>query len=130
MGGGDRAVDGRTTWSGPCAAARGADVVAAIRAAGGDGEVVNEVLDAAGDPRLADRFEVVDHPVTGPMRHVRSPFVVDGRRPAPGARPRCSIEHTDEVLAERAGCDEARLATLREAKVIGGELATPAAYGL
>jgi crotonobetainyl-CoA:carnitine CoA-transferase CaiB-like acyl-CoA transferase len=106
------------------------DVVAAVRAAGGNGEVVNEILDAADDPRLADRFELVDHPVTGPMRHVRSPFVVDGRPTATRRRAPLFDEHTDEVLSEAAGCDAGRLAALRDAKVIGGELAMPSAYGL
>jgi crotonobetainyl-CoA:carnitine CoA-transferase CaiB-like acyl-CoA transferase len=106
------------------------DVVAAIRAAGGDGEVVNEVLDAAADPRLADHFELVDHPVTGPIRHVRAPFVVDGRPTTTRRRAPLFDEHTDEVLAERAGCDTARLAGLRESKVIGGVLSSPSAYGL
>jgi formyl-CoA transferase len=115
-----RAVEGRP-WP---------EVVAAVVAAGGAAEVVNEVLDAVADPRLADRFETVDHPVTGPMRHVRAPFVVDGRPTVTQRRAPRFDEHTDEVLAERAGCTPERLAALRAAGVIGGTLASPAAYGL
>ncbi|MFM7534627.1 MAG: CoA transferase [Acidimicrobiales bacterium] len=106
------------------------EVVDAVRGAGGAAEVVNEVLDATVDPRLADRFEIVDHPVTGPMRHIRAPFVLDGRPTTTRRRAPLFDEHTDEVLTERAGCDSARLAELRAAKVIGGTLAAPAAYGL
>jgi crotonobetainyl-CoA:carnitine CoA-transferase CaiB-like acyl-CoA transferase len=106
------------------------EVVAAVRGAGGAAEVVNEVLDATEDPRLTDRFEVVDHPVTGPARHVRSPFVVDGRPTVTRRRAPRFDEHTDEVLRESAGYDAARLAQLRAAKVIGGVLPAPAVFGL
>jgi formyl-CoA transferase len=105
-------------------------VVAAIRAAGGAAEVVNEVLDAVADPRLADRFEVVDHPVTGPMRQVRSPIVVDGEVTTTRRRAPLFDEHTDAVLADLAGVDAARLAELRDAKIIGGVLPAPADLGL
>ncbi|MEO5901941.1 MAG: CoA transferase, partial [Ilumatobacteraceae bacterium] len=114
-------------------AVRGApwpEVVDAVRAAGGGAEVVNEVLDAAADPRLADRFETVEHPVTGPARHVRSPIVVDGRPTTARRRAPLFDEHTDEILGERAGCDAARLRQLRDAKVIGGQLPAPAEIGL
>jgi crotonobetainyl-CoA:carnitine CoA-transferase CaiB-like acyl-CoA transferase len=106
------------------------EVVAAIRAAGGGAEVVNEVLDTVDDPRLAERFELVDHPVTGPVRQLRSPFVIDGRPTTTRRRAPLFDEHTDEVLAELASGDAGRLAALRDAKVIGGVLAEPAAYGL
>jgi crotonobetainyl-CoA:carnitine CoA-transferase CaiB-like acyl-CoA transferase len=131
------AADGRwVAYVGGGAGARGAEgrpwpeVVAAVRAAGGAAEVVNEVLDAAADPRLADRFETVDHPVTGPARHVRSPFVVDGRPTTTRRRAPRFDEHTDEVLRERAGVDRRRLAELRAAKIVGGTLPSPAALGL
>ena len=78
------------------------DVVGAIRDAGGAAEVVNEVLDAVADERLADRFEIVDHPVTGPMRHVRSPIVIDGRATTTRRRAPLFDEHTDEILGEVA----------------------------
>lgn len=107
-----------------------ADIVRAARDAGGAAEVVNEVLDAADDARLADRFEIVDHPVAGPARHVRSPFVVDGRPTTTRRRAPLFDEHTDEVLHELAGCDAARLAELRAAGVVGGTLPSPALFGI
>ena len=106
------------------------ELVAAIQAAGGAAEVVNEVLDAVDDPRLAERFEIVDHPITGPVRHVRSPFIIDGRPTMTRRRAPRFDEHTNEVLAERAGCDASRLAALRDANVIGGTLPAPAVFGL
>ncbi len=106
------------------------EIVAAVRAAGGAAEVVNEVLDAADDARLADRFEVVDHPVTGPAKAVRSPFVIDGRATTTRRRAPLFDEHTDELLAELPGYDADRLAALRAAKVIGGTLPSPALFGL
>ena len=105
-------------------------MVGAVQASGGAAEVVNEVLDAVADPRLADRFEVVDHPVTGPMRQVRTPFVVDGEVTTTRRRAPLFDEHTDAVLSELAGVDATRLAALREAKIIGGVLPAPADVGL
>ena len=106
------------------------EVVAAVTAGGGNAEVVNEVLDAVEDARLSDRFEVVDHPIIGPIRHLRSPFVVDGRPTTTRRRAPLFDEHTDEVLTESAGCDSTQLAALRARNVVGGTLANPAAYGL
>jgi crotonobetainyl-CoA:carnitine CoA-transferase CaiB-like acyl-CoA transferase len=106
------------------------DVVDAVRAAGGAAEVVNEVLDALDDARLAERFEVVDHPVTGPVVQLRSPFVVDGRPTTTRRRAPLFDEHTDELLTSLAGCDADRIAALRAAKVIGGTLPSPASLGL
>ncbi len=122
----DDPVDELTRGGEAMAAAELAD---AIRASGGQAEVVLECLDVLADPRLADRFEMVDHPVTGPVRQLRGPFVVDGRptttrRPAP-----CFDQDTDAVLAE-AGIDADRRAALRAAKVIGGVLPPPAVLGL
>jgi crotonobetainyl-CoA:carnitine CoA-transferase CaiB-like acyl-CoA transferase len=134
------AADGRwVAYVGPAAVAATVDavagtpaddVVAAVRSAGGAAEAVNEIVDAVADPRLADRFEVVDHPVTGPMRHVRAPIVVDGQPTVTRRRAPLFDEHTDAVLTELAACDPARLAALRDAKVIGGVLPAPRDLGL
>ncbi len=101
----------------------------AIRAAGGQAEPVLECLDVLADPRLADRFEMVDHPVTGPVRQLRGPFVVDGV-PTTTSRPAPRFDQdTDAVLTE-AGIDAARIAALRAEKVVGGTLPPPAVFGL
>ncbi len=89
-------------------------------------EPVQDVLGAAADPRLADRFEIVDRAVVGPLQALRTAFVVDGRptttrRPAP-----LFDEHTDEVLRDVAGYSPEHIAELREAGVVGGLLPDPA----
>ena len=105
------------------------DVVAAIRAAGGAAEVVNEVLDAVADPRLADRFELVDHPVTGPVRHVR--VAVRRRRRVDHDPPPCPAVRR----AHRRGARRTRrlrcaaAGDLRDAGVIGGVLPRPPTSG-
>jgi benzylsuccinate CoA-transferase BbsF subunit len=106
------------------------EVVAAVRAAGGHAEVVNEVLDALEDPRLTDRFELVDHPVTGPRRQLRAPFVIDGDVTTTRRRAPLFDEHTDEILHTLAGCAPEQLAALRAAGVIGGVLPPPSAFRL
>jgi crotonobetainyl-CoA:carnitine CoA-transferase CaiB-like acyl-CoA transferase len=105
------------------------DLADAIRAAGGAAEVVLEALDVLADPRLSERFEVVDHPVTGPVRQLRGPFVIDGMPTATRRHAPRFDQDTDAVLAE-AGIDAERRAALRAAKVIGGTLPPPAVFGL
>jgi crotonobetainyl-CoA:carnitine CoA-transferase CaiB-like acyl-CoA transferase len=127
------AVIGDASAGGAVAALAGRpwpEVVAAVRAAGGHAEVVNEILDALEDPRLTDRFEVVDHPVTGPRRQVRSPFVIDGDVTTTRRRAPLFDEHTDEILNTLARCAPEQLAALRSAGVIGGVLPPPSAFGL
>ncbi|MDH4145515.1 MAG: CoA transferase [Acidimicrobiia bacterium] len=85
-------------------------------------EPVVDVLGAAANPELAYRFETVDRAVIGAAPEIRTPMVIDGnpvdtRRPAP-----LFDEHSDEILREVAGYDEARIAELREARTIGGQL--------
>ncbi|MGH1491906.1 MAG: CoA transferase [Acidimicrobiales bacterium] len=96
------------------------------------GAVATEVLDpwtAADVEPVAGLLETVDHPITGPVRHIASPYLVDGGRPNSRGPAPMFDQHTDEVLAQLAGYDEARLAKLRAAEVIGGELPAPAELG-
>jgi crotonobetainyl-CoA:carnitine CoA-transferase CaiB-like acyl-CoA transferase len=106
-----------------------AALIAAVRAAGGSATEVLDPWSAPASEPVASHLEVVDHPVTGPVRHIASPFLIDGTRPrSVGPAPRFD-EHTDEVIADLAGYDEDRLAQLRAAEVIGGELPTPQSLG-
>lgn len=90
---------------------------------------VVDSLAAAADPAPAHRFEVVHRAVVGDVVELRTPLVVDGaptttRRPAP-----TFDQHSDEVLREVAGYDAERIAALRAAGVVGGQLPDPATAG-
>ncbi|MEM9566442.1 MAG: CoA transferase, partial [Actinomycetota bacterium] len=122
------AVDASEALAG--SAGRSADeLIARVTAVGG---MAVEVLDPWTAPAVepvAALLETVDHPVTGPVRHVANPFLLDGRR-QPTRRPAPLFDqHTDEVIAELAGYDAERLATLRAAEIIGGELPSPQSLG-
>ncbi len=100
-----------------------------LRAAGAQAEVVLEVPDVLADPRLAERFEVVVHPVTGPIRHIRSPFVIDGVPTTTHRHAPLFDQDTDTLLTE-AGIPSERVGELRAQGVVGGTLPAPAVYGL
>ncbi len=114
----------------------GSGIVAASDGSGGWEAVVGDrrervldPLDAAADPRQSWRFETVDRDVVGPTPEIRTVMVVDGepvstKRPAP-----IFDQHTDEVLRELAGYDAERITTLRESKVVGGQLPDPSLMG-
>ncbi|MGI9597800.1 MAG: CoA transferase [Acidimicrobiales bacterium] len=105
------------------------DLLAAAAATGGRAAVVLDPWTAPAEEPVASMLETVDHPVTGPVRHVASPYRVDGERP-PTVRPAPTFDqHTDEVVAELAGYEPSRLAELRAAEIIGGEMPTPASLG-
>ncbi len=94
---------------------------------GGRTRPVLDALGASRDPALAYRFETVDRDVIGRVTELRTPVLIDGRptttrRPAP-----LFDQHSDEVLAEVAGYDVARIAELREHKTVGGQLPVPKA---
>jgi crotonobetainyl-CoA:carnitine CoA-transferase CaiB-like acyl-CoA transferase len=104
-------------------------MVAAVRAAGGQAEETLDPWDAASQEPVVGLLEEMDHPVTGPVRHIASPYRIDGNRPAAtGPAPRFD-EHTDEVIAELTGYDRDRLDRLRTEGVIGGELPEPHTLG-
>ena len=92
-----------------------------MRANGTPAVAVATFVDAFRDGTLekTDRVEQIDHPVTGRRWYLRVPGRVDGvafdsRRPAP-----LFAQHTDEVLSEWAGLDEATRSELRRSGAIG-----------
>jgi crotonobetainyl-CoA:carnitine CoA-transferase CaiB-like acyl-CoA transferase len=107
-----------------------AALVAAVEAVGGMAAPVTDPWSAPALEPVASMLETVAHPVTGPARHVASPFVFDGQRPSSAGPAPLFDQHTDEVIAELAGYDDAKLAELRAKEVIGGELPPPAEIGL
>jgi crotonobetainyl-CoA:carnitine CoA-transferase CaiB-like acyl-CoA transferase len=106
------------------------ELVDRVDRAGGTAVVVLDPWSAPAVEPVAGLLETVDHPVTGPVRHLASPMRLDGeRRPSRGPAPLFD-QHTDEVLAQLAGYGPDRLAALRADEVIGGELPPPADLGL
>ena len=105
------------------------DLIDAIESNGGSAVLVLDPWTAPAVEPVAAMLETVDHPVTGPVRHVASPFLLDGKRPATTRPAPLFDEHTDEVIAEVAGYSADQLAALRAAGTIGGELPTPASLG-
>jgi crotonobetainyl-CoA:carnitine CoA-transferase CaiB-like acyl-CoA transferase len=91
-----------------------------LREAGVPSGRVNTVGAALEDEQTAARDAVVtvEHPRLGPVREVASPLRVgEGERPLrPGP---ARGEHTDAVLRELCGYDDARLGDLRRAGVFG-----------
>jgi len=106
------------------------DVVGRLHAVGASAEPVLDPWSAPAGPRLGERLDVVDHPVTGPMRHLASPFTVDGVRPKPRGPAPLFDQHTDEVFAAVGGLSATEIAGLRASGAIGGELPAPAELGL
>lgn len=60
----------------------------------------------------------VQHPTKGEVRVVRNPILVDGDRPPIRQVPPVLGEHTEAVLRERLGLDDAQLADLERRRVI------------
>lgn len=97
------------------------DVVRTLRSHGVAAAPVADPASLLSDPHLLARafWETVDHPVAGSFLCTAMPFAFMGkprkwlRRPAP-----LYGQHTDEVLTEVLGRNEADLAGLRESGVI------------
>jgi crotonobetainyl-CoA:carnitine CoA-transferase CaiB-like acyl-CoA transferase len=100
------------------------DWLEALRDAGVPSGRVNDVAAALDDEQAAARDAVVtvEHPRLGAVREVASPLRVgnDERPLRPGP---ARGEHTDAVLRELCGYDEARVDELRRAGVFGGDAA-------
>ncbi len=75
---------------------------------------VFDTLDLFTDEHLVARdfIKTVDHPVNGPVRLMRHPLRMPGA--AEIGRAPLLGEHTDEVLAQLLGYDDATLAELRK----------------
>jgi crotonobetainyl-CoA:carnitine CoA-transferase CaiB-like acyl-CoA transferase len=105
------------------------DFVNQVQAVGGKAEVCWDPWTAPSERRVAPLLDVVDHPITGPMRHIASPFTLDGRRPKPIGHAPLFDQDTDEILTTIAGLDQERIVRLRGEGHIGGELPPPSELG-
>ncbi len=109
-----------------CAERPADDVVQRLWSAGVPVAPVVHPSEQLGFEQLTARrfFETVRHPVSGEAVHVTFPFRFPGeegpvhRRPAPTLG-----QHNDEVLRDILGLSDAEIAGLREAGVIGEQLA-------
>ncbi|MGQ0804543.1 MAG: CaiB/BaiF CoA transferase family protein [Actinomycetota bacterium] len=84
------------------------------------GGPVHSPRDLLDDPQFAARAQIVeqDHPDAGPLRLLGTP-VHTAESPPPTAPAPAHGEHTDEVLRDVLGYDEARITELRARGAIG-----------
>ena len=95
--------------------------LSALAGAGIPAAVVRTIEEAMDDPQLTGRgaTAVLDVPGAGPTLVVLSPFVIDGQRRDTTTRPPALGEHTESVLRQLLGYDDARIAEARAAGALG-----------
>ena len=111
----------------PIFAARGtADWLAALEAQGIGCGPINNLAQVFDDPHVKARGMVaeVPHPAIGgaPAKLIASPLRLSATPVEIRRAPPLLGQHTDEVLGEILGLDEAALQALREAGIIGAAL--------
>lgn len=96
------------------------DWLAALEAAKVPCGAINNLAEVFADPHVRERGMVHewDHPLAGPVRLVGSPLKLGGTPPRTDLPPPLLGQHTDEVLGEVLGWDEARIAALRAQEVV------------
>ncbi|MFA5885292.1 MAG: CaiB/BaiF CoA-transferase family protein [Acidimicrobiia bacterium] len=78
------------------------------------GAPVHRVAELPDDPNFRARADIVehDHPIAGPLRLLGTPINVDAPHAPMGPAPSTG-EHTDEILRDVLGYDDARITALR-----------------
>lgn len=91
------------------------DLLAALQLAGIPSAPINRYPEVFADPQVLHRGVVVEaeHPLAGPVRFCASPLRYVGAAPRPPMAPPTLGQHTDDVLAQDLGLDEATIARLR-----------------
>ncbi|MBE7466988.1 MAG: CoA transferase [Planctomycetes bacterium] len=100
----------------------GRELVARLSAAHVPAAVVQDMKAVFDDPQVQARQAVAEmaHPTAGTLRVPHAAGFVDGEKPKLRRPPPLLGEHTAELLKEKLGYDDAKIAALREAKAIGG----------
>ncbi|MDR5751066.1 MULTISPECIES: CaiB/BaiF CoA-transferase family protein [unclassified Caballeronia] len=96
------------------------DWLAALEAAGVPCGPINDLGEVFDDPQVVARGMQVElpHPSGAQVKLVRSPIKMSATPPEARLHPPMLGEHTDSVLRELLGYDDARIARLRESKAI------------
>ncbi|SAL45742.1 CaiB/BaiF CoA transferase family protein [Caballeronia telluris] len=96
------------------------DWLAALEAAGVPCGPINDLGEVFEDPQVVARGMQVElpHPAGGHVKLVRSPIKMSATPPEARLHPPMLGEHTDSVLRELLGYDDALIAQLRESKAI------------
>jgi len=81
-------------------------------------QTVNTPKTLADDPQFLDRLGFMPHETHGADMIPYPVKFVDSELPDPGPAPSAG-QHTDEVLAEVLGYDDARIAALHDAGALG-----------
>ena len=81
---------------------------------------VRNIKEAIASAQMSGRDMVVevDHPTAGRLKVLGSPLQMRGTPVVPPRAPPMLGQHTDEVLRETLGLDEAQIAQLRETKIV------------
>jgi crotonobetainyl-CoA:carnitine CoA-transferase CaiB-like acyl-CoA transferase len=117
-------VENRAAIDGAIAAALAVDTaenwLGKLKAAGVPCGRINSVAEALADPQTAARrmIETVQHPTVGELKLVGAPYKLAGTPAAVRRPPPLLGEHTDDILRDDLGLDDAAIATLRAEKVI------------
>ncbi|MDB5753018.1 MAG: hypothetical protein JWP65_3439 [Ramlibacter sp.] len=101
--------------------ARGkADWLASLEAAKVPCGAINNLAEVFADPQVRERGMVHawEHPLAGQVKLVASPIKLSATPVRTDAPPPLLGQHTEQVLREVLGCDDARIAALRAEEVI------------